>query len=216
MSATDQPPAGRKRCGAWMPRKRDYCARKLNHKGDCRTAEALADERKRATNRRLGTRRRDDPAARARWNRAEKFNRLGITEARFHQMLEEQDYACGICKELFTPGQRICIDHDHKCCPVPPNGRTRSCGKCVRGLLCVRCNTWLGWMDKYWGAAQVYLVSAPLGTAGGLVELPRCRAIGPVEGRPPHTRKVAGSNPASPTTKGPAPCGDRAFPVAGR
>jgi hypothetical protein len=31
------------------------------------------------------------------------------------------------------------VDHDHACCPG-----TRSCGKCIRGMLCNRCNTGLG------------------------------------------------------------------------
>lgn len=165
MSASEKPA-----CGRWMPRKRAYCARKLDHKGDCRTAEALADERQRTTERRKTARRRgvrlqDDPAVRARWNRSHKFNRFGITEAQFNQMLAAQDRRCGICRERFMHG-RICIDHDHACCPVPPNGISRSCGKCVRGLLCVRCNTWLGWLEKYGGLVGTYLSS----TAGGLVE----------------------------------------------
>ncbi len=40
------------------------------------------------------------------------------------------------------------IDHDHSCCPVNKNGRKRkTCGSCVRGALCYRCNIALGLLD---------------------------------------------------------------------
>ncbi|MCT2591142.1 endonuclease VII domain-containing protein [Streptomyces sp. N2-109] len=60
----------------------------------------------------------------------------------YRAMLAEQGGACAICKvgaptDIRT--NRFHVDHDHACCP----GK-KSCGKCIRGLLCHACNTALG------------------------------------------------------------------------
>ena len=55
----------------------------------------------------------------------------------YESLLARQGRCCAICKEPFIGYP--CVDHDHSCC----NGHT-SCGKCVRGLLCIRCNTGIG------------------------------------------------------------------------
>lgn len=148
------------RCGKWMPRKKATCARKRGHKGDCRTAEGMKDSTQRKTARRRGIRRRDDPAVKAQWTRAHKFVRLGITEEEFNQMLEAQGYACAMCREPFAEGQRINSDHDHNCCPKQPKATAKTCGKCIRGLLCFRCNTALGYIEKYGALAEAYLERA--------------------------------------------------------
>lgn len=69
------------------------------------------------------------------------LTRFKLTIERFNQMLLDQDGRCEICKTEFGEGKREgpYVDHDHSCCPG-----YRSCGKCVRGLLCVKCNTLLG------------------------------------------------------------------------
>jgi hypothetical protein len=139
-----------------MPRKKTTCARKQGHLGECRTAKALTDHRDRKTERRrgqtLGT-----PAAQAKWRVSHKLKRYGLTQEDFDRLLETQGHACAMCFEPFEDGRQVCIDHDHTCCPR----KKRSCGKCVRGLLCLACNTALGQIERKYDLAQAYLNSRP-------------------------------------------------------
>jgi hypothetical protein len=67
----------------------------------------------------------------------------GITLEQFNEKLAAQDGKCEICKcELIKAN----IDHDHSCCPTSSGKRVnrKTCGKCMRGLLCDGCNTALG------------------------------------------------------------------------
>jgi hypothetical protein len=139
-------------CGKWMPRARTTCARRPLHLGECRTAKALADNRARKTARRVG-KTLSTPEARAKWARKHKLKRYGLTQDDFDRMLEEQDYACAMCPTLFEEGDPVFIDHDHNCCP----DEKRSCGRCVRGLLCLRCNVAVGYIERYGDLARAYL-----------------------------------------------------------
>lgn len=66
----------------------------------------------------------------------------GITIEQYEEMFVAQAGVCAICEEEQQDGIRLCVDHDHSCC----YGR-KSCGKCIRQLLCTRCNTTLGKMN---------------------------------------------------------------------
>ena len=80
-------------------------------------------------------------AVRAR-KRAQKYKkRFNLTLDQVDTLWASVDYrceACGIHKDE-THNKALVIDHDHNCCPTEV-----TCGKCVRGILCTRCNVGLG------------------------------------------------------------------------
>jgi len=72
--------------------------------------------------------------------RTRLVEKYGISIEEYHQILKEQNYCCKICgMEESSYRKRLSIDHDHSCCPG-----TKSCGNCIRGLLCSNCNMFLG------------------------------------------------------------------------
>lgn len=68
--------------------------------------------------------------------------KYGITQEDFQSLLDAQNGECAICSTSEPEcNQQFQVDHDHGCCP----GK-KTCGKCIRGLLCCRCNQVLGLM----------------------------------------------------------------------
>lgn len=97
-----------------------------------RTAQTEAHKRWYAANRHTGAR---TIALRTRY---------GITPVEYEAMLLAQEGRCAICR-TDCPGRNrsyFSVDHDRACCPS-----IKSCGACIRGLLCARCNTALGMLD---------------------------------------------------------------------
>ncbi len=68
-----------------------------------------------------------------------RFATYHVTPEHYAAMLEAQGGVCAVCRQVDSSGKELAVDHDHACCAVP-----RSCGKCVRGLLCSRCNLGVG------------------------------------------------------------------------
>lgn len=66
--------------------------------------------------------------------------RVGLSPEEYLAFLDSRGNRCDICGNGPTSQRkRLSVDHDHACCPGH-----RSCGRCVRGLLCDDCNTALG------------------------------------------------------------------------
>jgi hypothetical protein len=66
------------------------------------------------------------------------YYRYHITPKKHLELLQEQNFLCAICKRKVDKSSPI--DHDHSCCPEG----AKSCGKCIRGILCTQCNRGIG------------------------------------------------------------------------
>jgi len=98
--------------------------------------EADPERRRRKAERMRAAYRRDPDAARLKhkaWN-------YGLTVERLQEMLAG---GCDVCGSH----ERLQVDHDHTCCP-DGRKRGRSCGRCVRGILCHHCNTAMGLLKE--------------------------------------------------------------------
>ncbi|MFI7027008.1 endonuclease domain-containing protein [Micromonospora sp. NPDC049900] len=73
--------------------------------------------------------------------------RYRLTPDRYRALRAAQDGICAICGHG-THDKPLVIDHDHICCAAV--NKQRTCGMCVRGLLCSGCNGWLGEFEL-WG-----------------------------------------------------------------
>ena len=101
---------------------------------------------------------RESPASRKKPNLKYRISSYGLTQEQFDRLLAAQQLACGMCHKPFEGRQRIHVDHNHACCQQ----KNRSCGKCIRGLLCHTCNIALGHIERRYAMARVYLDGPPV------------------------------------------------------
>ena len=82
--------------------------------------------------------RKNDPI---RFRGYELKKRFKMTHEQYEDLLLLQNGICAGCgaTESGEKSGSWHVDHDHSCCPA-----NRTCGKCVRGLLCRNCNRSLG------------------------------------------------------------------------
>jgi len=96
--------------------------------------------------------RSQDVDVRARMNESARWSQIkqkyGLDRQAFMAMLAKQGGMCAVCRKVLDPTvlRSIHVDHDHACCPT-----VRTCGKCIRGLLCGNCNSRLHTgIDLHW------------------------------------------------------------------
>ena len=67
-------------------------------------------------------------------------HKYGISLDEWNAILDRQGGVCAVCERV---AKRWATDHDHSCCPGE-----RTCGECVRSILCSQCNTALGLLGE--------------------------------------------------------------------
>lgn len=74
------------------------------------------------------------------YQRRHKLKQLyNLTMEGYESLLASQGGHCKFCER----SKDLCVDHDHRCCAGP-----KSCGKCVRFILCHPHNKFIGWLES--------------------------------------------------------------------
>ena len=126
----------------------------------CKREQAAADRRDPEKRERIlgywrayKKRKRLDPEWNARRRESVEAGRIkwlyGLDRAAYQALLDAQGGVCAVCKGPSrykrrdgSLSGRFAVDHDHSCCPG-----IKTCGKCIRGLLCDQCNRLIGHLE---------------------------------------------------------------------
>ena len=99
--------------------------------------------------------------------KSQHANRLkrnfGLTPEQYAGLFKEQSGRCAICsKPQKKFKMKFGVDHDHSCC-----SGIKSCGECIRGLLCSTCNTRLSALEdtQFKQQAESYLSKWHIGNS---------------------------------------------------
>lgn len=106
------------------------CKREMDRAYSARYRSA-DPERKRASA--LGYQRRN----KSKVSEAARRYKYGLSGAEIDALVVAQGGSCALCRNPL--GEAFHVDHDHACCPG-----SKTCGQCIRGVLCCRCNIGLG------------------------------------------------------------------------
>ena len=126
--------------------RRDYCKRyreenreRLNAEDRARWPERREKQNARKQQLRL-TRPKEEQQRLDSEHQFRKRYRKSI--AWYDEKLAAQNNHCALCSAI-PHKKRLHIDHNHACCEG-----INSCGDCVRGLLCSRCNMAVGFLEE--------------------------------------------------------------------
>jgi dATP/dGTP diphosphohydrolase/recombination endonuclease VII len=85
-----------------------------------------------------------DPELRRKlYHKRRRLRAYNLSLSDYESILERQGGVCAICRQPPGDDVELSVDHDQRCCPAG-----KSCGKCVRGLLCHGCNMRLGQLES--------------------------------------------------------------------
>jgi hypothetical protein len=70
-----------------------------------------------------------------------------LTPDQYWAIYAAQGNKCFVCQKSTGKARRLAVDHDHLLALEHGHDPKQGCVRCIRALLCKRCNTLIGWLD---------------------------------------------------------------------